>query len=122
MRFRTAISPSSVSTLPARIRISVDLPEPLGPISPMRSPSETVKETSWNSGVAPKAFEIPWALTIGGNGVRSPGIQIISKRGLLRPHYVWRCPDWEKGKTKTPQINVEIFIFTGLNVREDRKS
>ena len=34
-----------VSSSPARIRSKVDLPEPLGPMSPMRSPSETVKET-----------------------------------------------------------------------------
>jgi len=45
------------------------LPEPLGPISPIRSPSETVNETSWKSGFAPKDFEIPCALMIGGKPV-----------------------------------------------------
>jgi hypothetical protein len=31
-----------------------------------------VKETSWKSGFAPKAFVISWALTMGGNDLRSP--------------------------------------------------
>src|SRR5256884_4675341 len=43
-RLRTATSPVSGLTRPARISISVDFPEPFGPIRPMRSPSETVKE------------------------------------------------------------------------------
>ncbi len=60
-------SPESVSTWPARMRSNVDLPEPLGPIRPMRSPSEMVNETFWKSGLAPKDFVISWALTMGGN-------------------------------------------------------
>src|SRR5580704_18668034 len=48
---------------------SVDLPEPLGPIRPMRARSSTVKLTSRNSGSAPNDFEIPWALRIGGKFV-----------------------------------------------------
>jgi hypothetical protein len=32
----------------------------------MRSPSETVKEMFWKSGVSPNCFEIPLALIIGG--------------------------------------------------------
>jgi hypothetical protein len=58
--------------VPARIRSNVDFPEPFGPISPMRSASETVKETSVKSGFAPKAFEIFCALMIGGKGWDSP--------------------------------------------------
>src|ERR1041384_6739502 len=57
--------PSSVSTVPANIFRSVDLPEPLGPIRPMRSPSETVNDTFWKSGFAPKALEICWVLMLG---------------------------------------------------------
>ena len=38
-------SPSSGLTRPQRISSSVDLPAPLGPISPIRSPSDTVNET-----------------------------------------------------------------------------
>jgi len=38
----------------------------------MRSPAVTVNETFWKRGLAPKAFEIPCALMIGGNGLRSP--------------------------------------------------
>jgi hypothetical protein len=45
----------------------VDFPEPFGPISPIRSPSETVKEMFWKSTVDPKDLEIPCALMIGAN-------------------------------------------------------
>jgi hypothetical protein len=34
-----------------------------------------VKETFWKSGLAPKAFVISCALTMGGNEVRSPGFR-----------------------------------------------
>ena len=73
VRFRNDTSPLSASTSPARIRRRVDLPDPFGPIRPMRSPSEMVNETFWKSGFAPKAFVISCALTMGGNEVRSPG-------------------------------------------------
>jgi hypothetical protein len=59
--------PLSGVSSPAIIRSSVDLPDPFGPITPMRLPSEMVNETFWKSVVAPKAFEIPCALRIGGN-------------------------------------------------------
>src|SRR5882762_11329920 len=65
-RLRRATSPVSGLTRPARISISVDLPEPLGPMSPMRSPSETVNEMFWNRGATPYLFDSPWALMIGG--------------------------------------------------------
>src|SRR5712671_3377022 len=63
-----ARSPLSGSMRPEMIPSSVDFPEPLGPIRPMRSPSDTVKEIFWKSGVIPNFFEIPLALTIGGKG------------------------------------------------------
>jgi hypothetical protein len=47
----------------------VDLPEPFGPITPMRAPSETVNEISWNSGAAPYLFDKPCALIIGGKSL-----------------------------------------------------
>ena len=72
VRFRNDTSPLSGATSPARIRRRVDLPDPFGPIRPMRSPSEMVNETFWKSGFAPKAFVISCALTMGGNEVRSP--------------------------------------------------
>jgi hypothetical protein len=53
--------------LPMSISSSVDLPEPFGPITPMRSPSETVNEMFWKSGAAPYFFANPCALMIGGN-------------------------------------------------------
>ena len=48
--------PESGSSIPARIFTSVDLPEPLGPIRPMRSPSEMVSEMFSNNGRAPNVF------------------------------------------------------------------
>src|SRR5689334_774068 len=55
----------SGTSVPARIRRSVDFPDPFGPISPMRSRSDTVNETSRKSGCAPKDFEISFTLMIG---------------------------------------------------------
>jgi hypothetical protein len=48
------------------MRSNVDFPEPLGPISPMRSPSEIVKSIFSNSGSAPNLLDIPCALMMGG--------------------------------------------------------
>src|ERR1700690_2494677 len=61
-----ATLPLSGCTRPWSISRSVDLPEPLGPIRPMRSPSETVNEIFWKSGAVPYRFESPCALIIGG--------------------------------------------------------
>jgi hypothetical protein len=47
----------------------VDLPDPFGPITPMRSPSDTVNEIFLNSGATPYLFDSPWALMIGGNSL-----------------------------------------------------
>jgi hypothetical protein len=57
------------------------LPEPFGPINPMRSPSETVKEMFWKSGFAPKDFDISCALMIGGNGLVSPFVSGLRVSG-----------------------------------------
>ena len=43
----------------------MDLPEPLGPIRPMRARSSMVKAMLRKSGSAPNDLEIPWALRIG---------------------------------------------------------
>jgi hypothetical protein len=43
----------------------VDLPDPFGPITPIRSPSETVKERFWKSGALPYLLESPCALISG---------------------------------------------------------
>src|ERR1700730_9833910 len=63
---RTATSPVSGVTRPARISSKVDLPEPFGPITPMQSPLETVNEMSRNNGVLPYFLDNPCALIIGG--------------------------------------------------------
>ena len=62
----------------------MDLPEPFGPIRPMRSPSEMVKETFWKSGFAPKAFgdflRVDDGRHMGGNdcGLRSINVLLES--------------------------------------------
>src|ERR1700686_3388335 len=84
IRLRTAISPSSTVSVPARIRSSVDLPDPFGPMSPMRSPSDTVKETFWKRGAAPKAFEMLRTLISGGNDVGSPEFSYLE---IIRKHH-----------------------------------
>src|SRR5882672_6673406 len=63
--------------MPERIPSSVDFPEPFGPIRPIRSPSETVKDTFWKSGLAPKAFEIPCTLRIGGKAAYSQYFSLL---------------------------------------------
>src|SRR5664279_2073483 len=50
---------------PARIPSSVDFPEPLGPMTPMRSPSEITKLMFWKRVVAPKRFSNPCPFKIG---------------------------------------------------------
>jgi hypothetical protein len=61
-----ATSPLSGLTRPSRICNKVDLPEPLGPITPMQSPSDTVKERFSKSGATPYFLDMHWALMIGG--------------------------------------------------------
>src|ERR1700733_1489276 len=63
--FRTASSPLSGFTRPYRISSKVDLPEPLGPIRPIWSPSDTVNEIFLNSGATPNFLERSCALMIG---------------------------------------------------------
>jgi hypothetical protein len=55
----------------------------LGPIKPIRSASETVKETSSKSGFDPNALEIFCALMMGGNGYGPPVFEIIKKTGRV---------------------------------------
>src|SRR6266436_2824994 len=62
---RIATSPLSGFT-PFSIARSVDLPEPFGPMMPMRSPSDIVKEISRKSGATPYRLDSPCALMIGG--------------------------------------------------------
>src|ERR1035441_867702 len=54
---RKEIDPESGSSRPARIRSSVDLPAPLGPMSPSRSPSEIPSEIFSKSAREPKLLE-----------------------------------------------------------------
>src|ERR1700683_415840 len=62
---RMATSPLSGFTRPTRISSNVDLPDPFGPIRPMRSPSDTVNEIFLNSGATPNFFERSCALIMG---------------------------------------------------------
>src|SRR5579875_935856 len=65
---RGVIWPASGAISPASILSSVDLPLPFGPISPMRSPSFTVNDTSRNRIVAPNDFATDWAFSRRGTG------------------------------------------------------
>src|SRR5208282_236495 len=100
VRLRNDTSPLSGATSPARIRSRVDLPDPFGPIRPIRSPSEMVKETFWKRGFAPKAFVISCALTmgddIGGNERRSPKSFV---------------PDYQLKVVSTLRLRRDDFLF-----------
>ncbi len=58
---RLATLPRSGPSSPARMRSNVDLPAPLGPMSPTRFPSASVKLTSSKSARAPNACPSPCA-------------------------------------------------------------
>ena len=51
--------PSSGSICPAMRRKSVDLPEPLTPIKPMRAPCWSVSDMSFRTDFMPKDFDTP---------------------------------------------------------------
>src|SRR5262249_30959580 len=53
--------PSSGASRPARRRSSVDLPAPLGPTRPTRSPARRLSDRSVNSGRGPKLLVSPLA-------------------------------------------------------------
>src|SRR4029079_15149051 len=72
--------PPSGSTVPAAIFRSVDLPEPLRPISQTRSPDDTDSSTPDNSGVPPNVSLISFNW-ISGGAIYST----LVRRGLLRP-------------------------------------
>src|SRR6478735_2350131 len=55
-----AIVPAVISSNPASIRSSVDLPQPDGPTSTMNSPSWMSNEMPWMTFVLPKAFSMFW--------------------------------------------------------------
>src|SRR6202040_3523983 len=55
------------TALPLKISITVHFPVPLGPIIPIRPPSETVNEIFRNKGATPYFLDNPCALSIGGD-------------------------------------------------------
>ena len=58
-QFARVTRPSSGGSIPASTLSSVDFPPPLRPTIPIRSPSETPRETFTKSGRISKAFETP---------------------------------------------------------------
>jgi hypothetical protein len=90
VRLRTATVPVSGFIAPESIASRVDFPDPLGPINPMRSPSDTVKPISVKSGAIPYLFESACALMMGANLVAlffllqggGPGLRVMGKNGL----------------------------------------
>ena len=85
-RLRTASSPVSGSSCPARIASRVDLPAPFGPIRPILSPSFTVSEMFWKSGLAPNCLVTDCALRIGGICYKHTLPQVEQSRGLKRSY------------------------------------
>ncbi|MCY1242261.1 hypothetical protein D9M72_552130 [compost metagenome] len=57
MRPSMRISPPLMSSSPASIRRSVDLPQPDGPTSVTNSPSSIFTETPWMTEAAPYCFK-----------------------------------------------------------------
>ena len=60
-RGAVVISPASAVSSPARMRSSVDLPPPFGPMIPMRTPGSTSKSSPSRISREPKLFVIPRA-------------------------------------------------------------
>ncbi len=58
-RTRNSARPGSGASTPARILISVDLPDPFSPSSAVTEPPGNVSETSSSARVAPKLLETP---------------------------------------------------------------
>jgi hypothetical protein len=58
---RAVSSPASGCSSPARIRMSVDLPPPFGPIMPRRTPASTSRSTPRRIEREPKLFAMPRA-------------------------------------------------------------
>ena len=83
---RRATLPPSGDTAPARILRMVDFPAPLGPISPTRSPSDSVNPTSSNRGLAENVWVRPDAVSRMGTTLvyQQPGFQAAAKNVMSR--------------------------------------
>src|SRR5690348_14253416 len=73
------IVPSVISSRPAIIRKSVDLPQPEGPTSTMNSPSSTARLTSSTATTPPENALVTFSSSI-------PAIALVAR--LHRPHHV----------------------------------
>src|SRR5918994_4524006 len=60
---RRTTSPWFTSSVPPRIRSSVDFPAPFGPMIPIRAPSGTMRSTLWRTGHVPYDLCTPTRLT-----------------------------------------------------------
>jgi hypothetical protein len=58
------ISPPEISSRPAIMRSSVDLPQPDGPTSTVKEPSVMSMSTPCRTAVSPKLFLTPWIVTL----------------------------------------------------------
>ena len=58
------ISPELISSRPAIIRRSVDLPQPDGPTRTVNEPSAMSMSTPWSTAVSPKLFFTDWIVTL----------------------------------------------------------
>src|SRR5688572_17689018 len=85
VRLRTAMSPRSGLIRPSRICRSVDFPAPLGPINPIRSPSDTVNEMFSKREVSPNDLEICCALISGGIRYALYGLETCPSASVCVP-------------------------------------
>src|SRR5215475_10147012 len=92
-RLPIAISPSVMSSRPAIMRSSVDLPQPDGPTSTQNSPSAIAMSTPWTTSVLPNDFltrdrvtdAIPFSFLRFGYGPRAGLVEragMLGRRGL----------------------------------------
>ena len=89
-RRRSSSSPASGAWKPARILISVDLPEPFSPRRPWTSPGSTSRSTPRSACVPPKLFDEPASLEARLRGGSRP--PLLQAPELLVAADVRSCP------------------------------
>ena len=67
------ISPELISSSPAIILSSVDLPQPDGPTRTVNEPSAMSMSTPWSTVVSPKLFFTDWIVTLAMRECRKRG-------------------------------------------------
>src|SRR4051812_30721295 len=126
---RRVTVPASGSSKPARIRMSVDFPPPLGPRTPMREPASTSRSAPSRIFRPPKDLVIPRAANCGTDGtsasvaaLRTPGNRATRINGHLMAPAIHLGPDTPEhlvkaieggGGTLTPLDEAEAVVWVG---------